>query len=119
LKINRGFFGSFSPADAAFSGVFTAEVVIPRSDFDRLGLGDGEGAGAIPKCFRWCHTAFGIGGTRWSLSLPHDGDASVYFAAHQDALAFVARWSAGASQQGTAAATQPGSSTAASAFAPA
>jgi hypothetical protein len=50
--------------------------------------------GALPACFRWLLAAFGPGGDRWSVRLPNGGDAMVHFAAHADAFAFFARWSA-------------------------
>jgi hypothetical protein len=84
--------GAFFP-DGAPSEVFLARVVVPVAGFARLGLGDHERAGAIPRCFRWCHAAFGPGGARWSVRLPQGGDAVVLFAEERDARAYFARWS--------------------------
>ena len=92
MQMETGMFGHFLP-DGTPAGFFAARIVIPAGDFARLGLGNHERAGAIPPCFRWCHTNFGIGGTRWVVRLPPDGDATVYFAEREDALAFFTYWS--------------------------
>jgi hypothetical protein len=80
-------------ADGSPAEVFAARVIIPVSEFARLGLGDHERPDALPACFLWCHATFGIGGGRWSVRLPEDGEAILYFAERQDALAFLSRWS--------------------------
>jgi hypothetical protein len=91
MQIETATFCRF-PADRTSSGVFAARVVIPVDEFARLGLGNHERPSALPACFRWCHAAFGIGGSRWSVRLPEDAAAILYFAERQDALAFLARW---------------------------
>ena len=92
MQMEAGMFGNFLP-DGTPSGFFAVRIVIPVGDFARLGLGNHERGGAIPACFRWCHAQFGVGGTRWVVRLPHDGDAVIYFAEREDALAFFAHWS--------------------------
>jgi len=92
MQMEAEMFANFLP-DGTPSGFFAARVVIPVSDFARLGLGDHERGGSIPACFRWCHARFGVGGTRWVVRLPPDGDATIYFAEREDALAFFAHWS--------------------------
>lgn len=93
MRVETGVFGDAPFADRAVSEVYFARVVIPRSEFARLGLAEHEGWGAIPACFRWCHAAFGPGGARWALRLPPGGDAAILFAEAADAWAFLARWS--------------------------
>jgi hypothetical protein len=92
MQMESGTFGHFLP-DGTPSGFFAARIVIPVSDFPRLGLGNHERGGAIPACFRWCHANFGVGGTRWVVRLPPDGDAILYFSEREDALAFFTCWS--------------------------
>ncbi len=94
MRIETGAFGGPFLPDGSFAEVFLARVVIPTGEFGRLGLGQHERAGAIPECFRWCHTAFGRGGARWSVRLPEGGDAVVLFAQEHDAEAFFTRWMA-------------------------
>ena len=93
MQMETGVFGHFA-ADGSPAEVFSARVVIPTSDFARLGLGDHERPGALPACFRWLFAVFGQGGERWSVRLPTDGDTVVSFASQADAFAFFARWSA-------------------------
>lgn len=90
--METGTFGQFLP-DGTPSGFFAARIVIPVSDFARLGIGNHERAGAIPACFRWCHANFGVGGTRWVVRMPPEGDATIYFAERDEAFAFYAYWS--------------------------
>ena len=92
MHMETGTFGHFL-LDGTPSGFFAARIVIPVSEFARLGLGDHERAGAIPACFRWCHANFGIGGTRWVVRLPPDGNATIYFAEADEARAFFTYWS--------------------------
>src|SRR5690348_2514523 len=92
MWIEIGAFGDFH-ADGLLHEVYAAQVVISRREFARLGLGDFERPDAAPACFRWCVAAFGMGGRRWGVRLPEDGDATVYFAEPADALAFHACWS--------------------------
>src|SRR5688572_7450507 len=92
MRVETGAFGGALQADGSVSQVHFARVVVPAAEFARLGLGDHEGSGAIPACFRWCHAAFGRGGARWAMRLPPGGDAAVLFAEAADAEAFLARW---------------------------
>ena len=93
MWIEIGTFGDFH-IDGLPHEVYAAQVVIPRREFARLGLGDFERPDAAPACFRWCVAMFGRGGARWGVRLPVDSDAILYFAEPADALAFHARWSA-------------------------
>ena len=92
MRIEIGAFGSFRQ-EGIPNKVFAARVVIPRDEFASFGLGDHELPDAAPACFRWCVAEFGIGGARWGVRLPEDGDATVYFAEPTDAFAFFMRWS--------------------------
>jgi hypothetical protein len=92
---NQIFGGELQP-DATFSEIFAARVVIPRSEFARLGLGEHESPRRLSACFQWCHANLGRGGSRWSVMLRHDNAALIYFARIPDAVAFFARWAADA-----------------------
>src|SRR5690349_6073811 len=91
MLMEVGVFGEFQ-SDGVPAGIFAARIVIPPSEFARLGLGDHERPGAMPACFRWCHAEFGAGGTRWYLRLPPDRAGLIYFADRDDAAAFFVRW---------------------------
>jgi hypothetical protein len=93
MWVETGVFG-YLTAEGSPAEMFSVRVVIPETDFARLGLGDHERAGALPACFRWLLAAIGPGGQRWSVRLPSDGDAFIYFAEHADACAFFAQWGA-------------------------
>jgi hypothetical protein len=97
MHMETGVFGQLG-AEGVSPEVFSARVVIPRTEFARLGLGDHERPGALPACFRWLLAVFGPGGERWSVRLREGEDALVHFARQADAFAFFARWSA---SQGT------------------
>ena len=93
MWMESGVFGGDVLADGFLSEIFQARVIIPESEFKRLGLGDHERPTGLPACFRWCHANLGVGGTRWSVTLRDDAAALIYFAKAQDGLAFLARWS--------------------------
>lgn len=96
MHLESGIFGGEFLPDGTFSEVFAARVVIPRSEFARLGLGDYERPSRLPACFAWCYANLGLGGTRWSVMLRDGTDALIYFARDQDGVAFLAHWAADA-----------------------
>jgi hypothetical protein len=96
MWMESGLFGGDVLPDGFLSEVFRARVIIPKSEFERLGLGNHERPTSLPACLRWCYTNLGTGGTRWSVVLRNDAAALVYFAKDQEALAFLTRWSSAA-----------------------
>jgi hypothetical protein len=96
MQMEHGLFGGEALPDGYMSEVFEARVLIPEAEFARLGLGDHERPASLPACFRWCYDNLGQGGRRWSVMLRDRSTAAVYFARAQEALAFLARWSADA-----------------------
>jgi hypothetical protein len=93
MHMETGVFGQLG-TDGASPEVFRARVVIPRTEFARLSLGDHERPGTLPACFRWLLALFGPGGDRWSVRLREGEDAIVHFAQQADAFGFFARWNA-------------------------
>jgi hypothetical protein len=96
MWMEAGLFGGNRLDDGSLSEVFEARVIIPESEFERLGLGDHEHPSSLPACFRWCHGTLGLGGTRWSVTLQDDAAVLISFARAEDGLAFLARWAAAA-----------------------
>ncbi|MBV1799146.1 hypothetical protein [Siccirubricoccus sp. G192] len=92
MWMESGRFGGDMLENGFLSGVFEARVIIPESEFERLGLGDHEHPSSLPACFRWCHMTLGLGGTSWSVTLRDDTAVLICFAKAEDGLAFLARW---------------------------
>ena len=75
MLVETGVFGGGVLPNGIPSEIFEASVVIPETEFVKLGIRQYERPGRLLACFQECLDSLGAGGCRWSVMLRNEDHA--------------------------------------------